>query len=153
MKTRKDDISARIEEEHKQLRACMESLVEELEKDIDPARFKEWKLDFLLRLRDFQNNLQKHFDLEEEGGYMADIMQVAPQYAFRLENLREEHRKIITDLNHIVSVLKGIDHPSPSGIERLRRRVHDLLELFRQHESEEYRLIQEAYMQDYGQGD
>ncbi len=153
MYNQEEDIAARIDEDHKQLRACMEALVAELEGEIDPDKFLQWKLDFLLRLRDFQNQLQKHFDLEEEGGYMQDVMHLAPQFAFRLENLQEDHRKIIADLNHIISVLKGIDHLSPTQIARIRQRIYELLELFKKHEAAENCLIQDIYMQDYGRGD
>jgi hypothetical protein len=146
-------IAALIDEDHEQLKLNVNALVEEMDKEIAPGAYTRWKLGFLWRLRDFQNQLLKHFDLEEEDGLLDDILRQAPRFRHAVEQLEEEHRKITADLDHIVAVVKSIDSAASSKLPRVRERVRALIATFEAHESTESRIIQHVYYQDYGVGD
>ena len=119
----------------------------------EATSFKSWKIELLWQLRDFHNQLQKHFDLEESGGFNEELARLAPHLVSKVEHLEEEHLKIISDLNHILGVLKGIEHVGSSKIDRVKCRVEGLVSFIRAHETAEHDVIQEAYYQDYGVGD
>lgn len=153
MKKVDKDLARRVEEDHRNLHTSLDSLDGVFEKHCEKGGFAVWKLDLLWQLRDFQNQLQKHFDLEEDGGYNADLIRLAPHLAPQIGNLEEDHRKIISDLNHILDVLKSVvDGESPT-LARVQERVEGLVIFIREHESKEHAIIQEAYYQDYGVGD
>jgi len=145
-------IAQRIEEDHTLLHKHIASLIAEMNRTIEPESFSHWKLDFLWELRDFHNQLLKHFDLEEEGGLREDVTRLAPQFVFRYEMLEEDHGKIVADLNHVLDVVKGIDAPDSPRIERVNNRINDVIKLLQAHERDVDSLLQEVYCQEYGRG-
>ena len=142
-----------IETDHKELLASLDKLEVAFDEIPDHSKFMNWKVSRLWQLRDFYNQLQKHFDLEEHGGYNEKLARQAPHLISKVEHLEEEHRKITSDLNHILNVMKGIDHAGSAKIERVKCRVENLITFVRKHEATENGVIQEAYYQDYGIGD
>ncbi len=153
MKQSDRDLANRIERDHQELRASIDQLSTLFDAKIDAEGFIGWKLDLLWQLRDFQNQLQKHFDLEEDGGYNADLIRIAPHLASQVAHLEEDHRKIISDLSHILDNIKRIEGERSPMLLRVKDRVASLLTFIREHESEENAIIQEAYYQEYGVGD
>ncbi|QXD16142.1 hypothetical protein GQ464_004105 [Rhodocaloribacter litoris] len=155
METREVDmaIARQIEDGYRRIGESIETLTRPETWEMPADDFVRWKLDLLWRLRDFQTLLLKQFDLEEEGGFIQDVVRLAPQYAARVETLQEEHHKVVADLNHVLNVLKDIRAPSPARTRRLRERFTDVITLFERHESAENRLLQDVYFQDYGSGD
>ena len=149
----KTDLNDRIESDHQALHGTMKELEKTFSVVPKPAEFANWKLDLLWQLRDFNNQLQKHFDLEESTDYNIEISRVAPHLLRRIEHLEEDHLKIISDLSHILGVLKRIDHIESGNIERVKARVDGLISFLRKHEAAEREVMQEAYYQDYGGGD
>ncbi len=147
------DLARRIEEDHRNLHSTMDDLDRAFEHEVGSDTFAGWKMDLLWKLRDFHNQLQKHFDLEEEGGYNEDLIRVAPHLSTQIAHLEEDHRKIISDLNHILEVLKSVLNADSPKVIRVEERVSDLVTFIRDHECKEHAIIQEAYFQDYGVGD
>lgn len=147
------DMNQRIESDHKALHKALERIDHAFDEVPNRTNFKNWKIELLWQLRDFLNQLQKHFDLEESGGFNEDMARIAPQLLPKLEHLEEEHLKIVSDLTHILDVLKSVDHPDSGRLERVKHRVETLAEFIRTHEAAEHAIIQEAYFQDYGGGD
>ena len=147
------DLGAQIENEHKALHISLNQLDTAFDELPVSENFQNWKLGLLWQLRDFQNQLQKHFDLEESGGFTADMTRVAPHLVSKIEDLEEDHLKIISDLIHILDVLKSISRADSAKIDRVKCRVEGLLSFIRKHETAENAIIQEAYFQDMGVGD
>ncbi len=153
MKQSDQDMANRVEKDHQELRASIDRLSTLFDAEIDAEGFVCWKLDLLWQLRDFQNQLLKHFDLEEDGGYNADLIHIAPHLASQVAHLEEDHRKIISDLSHILDNLKRIECACSPTLLQVKDRLASLLTFIRKHESEENAILQEAYYQDYGVGD
>ena len=147
------ELANQVGREHEALRDTMERLGTLFDRKIDPDGFVGWKLDLLRQLRDFENQLQKHFDLEEHGGYNAELIRIAPQLASRIAHLEEDHRKIVSDLDHVLDIVKSIENESSPMLPRVKDRIDTLLTLTRQHESQENAVVQDAYYQEYGAGD
>ena len=146
-------MSQRIENDHKALHKALNQIDNAFEEIPDTTTFKTWKIELLWQLRDFLNQLQKHFDLEESGGFNEELSRIAPQLLSKVEHLEEEHLKIVSDLTHILGVLKAVHHPDSGKLERVQHRVEALTAFIRAHEAAEHAIIQEAYFQDYGVGD
>ncbi|NNE69461.1 MAG: hypothetical protein HKN29_03750 [Rhodothermales bacterium] len=120
---------------------------------LEDKDFEAWKLAALRRLRRFQATLLMHFDLEEVTAFKESVMAHAPHYASRLTQLEEEHLKIASDLDHVITLLKRTGGTEDPLIERLHLRLTGVLELLENHEEAERELFQSALYQDLGEGD
>ncbi len=91
MSERSQQLASRIQDEHERLEKLIQEIREELKCTVDPETFADWKLEFVWKIRDFQNELTKHFDLEEDGGFMEDVVDRAPRFSPRVKALEQEH--------------------------------------------------------------
>jgi hypothetical protein len=146
-------MASRIEQEHADLRKVIKEIETDIRKEPSKEDFTAWKLDFMRRFRDFQNELVKHFDLEEEGGFMEDLVARAPHHARQVDALELEHEDIATRLGAIADDLKRMNEHTMSELPGVRKRVQEVLEVLHSHEEAERDLIQKAYFQDIGVGD
>ncbi|NNE45730.1 MAG: hemerythrin domain-containing protein [Rhodothermales bacterium] len=152
MADKKSNIASRIEEEHASLRQLMKVIGESVGRDPE-GDFGEWKLELIWTLRDFQNELVKHFDLEEDGGFMDDVIRKAPQESKKAEVLEMEHREFLDELDSITDVLKQMNEQNTSALPTVRERVLALINKLHDHEASERDLIYTVYFQDIGVGD
>lgn len=150
MTYKKTSIAEQVEQDHACLKRDMGEIHEDILREVADEDFSDWKLEFMWRLRDFRNRLCKHFDLEEEGGFMNEIIDEAPERLNRVKELEAEHDQILSDLDAILAVLKIMEIRDAAKIEDVRRRVIQLLSTLRTHESAENELIQRVYYREHG---
>jgi len=143
----------KVEEGHENLKKEMNNIQNEMSAEIPRETFKEWQLEFTWRLRDFRNELLKHFELEEHGGFTEEIIEVAPQYHKRIKQLENEHQEIINTLDTIIEDVKKLRAHEVDQFDGIKNRLHDLLSAINTHEASERELIQDAYLQDFGAAD
>lgn len=153
MAQERSEITTAIEKDHEELRHAMNAIAEYARSHFTLDGFRERKMELLLRLRDFQNHLLKHFDLEEEGGFMEDIVKIAPHSANEVERLEREHEKFLSDLRQILNDVKRASNPESSSFVAARRHLEELFSLMDDHEARERELLQVSYLQDLGTGD
>lgn len=142
-----------VEAEHEHITDRLRALQDELDVTVPGEDFATWKFSFLMQLRDFQMVLLKHFDFEEEGGFLSEILRVAPRLSYRLGEVEAEHRKIGSQLAHLIAEFKRMDCLTEPRHLRLRARTKALGEILHAHEATERELIQSAYYDDFGAGD
>ncbi len=150
MTDRKSSIAAQVEREHACLKRDMGDIQENIMQEVSDEEFADWRLEFMWRLRDFRNHLCKHFDLEEEGGFMTEIKEEAPEAIKKVEELETAHGQILIDLDEILAELKSIETKKVEELESIKGRVRKLISTFRAHESAENELMQRVYCQEYG---
>ena len=150
MPYKKSRIAEQIEQEHACLKRDMGNIKNELSRDVIDEDFADWRLELIWRLRDFRNHLCKHFDLEEEGGFMTEITEEAPERVSQVNQLESEHGQILADLDGILTDLKHIELKDSSRLEDVRKRVTELISTLGSHEAAENELIQKVYYREYG---
>lgn len=98
----------------------------------------------------FRAALKQHFDAEEQSGYLADALMLAPHLRSRADALRAEHAALLqtTDL-----VLQSLEAANPDGFVKQRALFRQLVARIRQHEQSENALVLEAYEEELGAGD
>lgn len=153
MSSKNQSTAARVQDEHESLKGTMAEIRSEIKSALPDEDFGEWKLGFIWRLRDFQNMLVKHFDLEEDGGFMQDLVSISPGCASRVDALKQEHDDIIPRLNELTERLKRIAASNDEELGRVAEDVLSLFDLLERHEAAERELIQDVYFQDIGVGD
>ncbi len=153
MGSKNQTAAARVQDEHESLKTTMTAIRAEIKSPLPEEDFGEWKLGFIWRLRDFQNELVKHFDLEEDGGFMQDLVNISPGCASRVEVLKQEHDDIIPRLNELTDRLKRISTNNDEDLGHVAEDVLSLFDLLERHEAAERELIQDVFFQDIGVGD
>ncbi len=143
----------KIREEHEFLKGEMGKLNYMICETVTPENFPKWRLDLLWLLRDFLNHLQKHFDLEEDGGFMSDILDVAPHKQHAVEKLATEHEEMVKSFSGIIASLKSLQEKDDDRIADICERIQVAVEMLKAHESAEGELIESTYLQDEGAGD
>jgi ElaB/YqjD/DUF883 family membrane-anchored ribosome-binding protein len=149
----KAPIAQQVEQDHRRLRMHETALEAEVNRMVSPTEFAQWRTRFLRQLRDFQYRLLQHFDLEEDGGFMADLVGHVPRMSDKIDALEAEHAELLDTLESIIADLKRADSLSQWENAKLKVRISSLLKALRKHEAAECALIQEAYYQDIGVAD
>lgn len=150
MTEKKSNISSRVVNEHNILRENISSLTEKVEANIPDEKYEEWRLEFMWQLRDFRNHCLKHFDFEELGGFMKDVLNNSPESLKTVKKLEEDHSGIIKELDQILDDLKLLEEKESLKLEELKGDVKHLIIRLKAHEKAENDLIQKVYSQEYG---
>jgi hemerythrin-like domain-containing protein len=153
MSERSQRIASRIQDEHDRLQKLIGEIREELSCTVEPDGFPDWKLEFVWKIRDFQNELTKHFDLEEDGGFMEDVVEQAPRFSDQVKALEQEHVDAVKQLDDITTELKHLTVFEESLLREICGKIMNLFEMLERHEALERELILEVYFQDIGVGD
>jgi hypothetical protein len=150
MTENKSNLSAKVMDEHNILRENINTLSKNIEMDVPDEKYEEWRLEFMWQLRDFRNHCLKHFDFEELGGFMKDVLNDAPETKRSVEKLEEEHSKIIKELDQILDDLKALEQKAEIKLEENKRKIKHLIIKLKAHEKAENDLMQKVYSQEYG---
>ena len=146
----KSKIIEQVEDDHEALKAGLKQIEAECANDINRDEFGSWKRRFIKLLRKFNMSMLNHFDLEEEGGYLAEIIAEAPQSFKAVKNLEAQHEQFICDLSRIILVLKQMESFSPEKLQECKENLSLLISSLREHEKTENTLVQSAYSTDIG---
>ncbi len=142
---RGEELAQEIRKEHEALIALMRRLQAEV---IAPRH--SWTL-LAEDLRVFLKHLRRHFELEEEGGFMEDILWRWPQAASQVDALRAEHTRLLQEAERLIHRSDQVMNGPPARA--WAEACHRLLSAIREHERKENRLIQELFYIDVGGGD
>lgn len=150
MVTQKSNIALQVEREHECFKRDLKNIAAEINKDVSSEDFSDWHVGMVWRLRDFRTHVLKHMDLEEEGGFMKEIINEAPETAREVERLEKEHQQITAALDNTLAALKEISGKNDLRITDVRAKVAGLVATILAHEKAENDLIQKAYYSEYG---
>jgi hypothetical protein len=98
------------------------------------------------RLIALRTRLAEHFAFEEQGGYMAAVLDHAPQLHRTVGELLAEHRQLAEGLDSLIEAA----HAAAAGghLEEFTGRVKEWAARLRRHEARENRLVQDASNRD-----
>jgi iron-sulfur cluster repair protein YtfE (RIC family) len=96
-----------------------------------------------------QKHLSDHFRFEEDGGYMAPVLQEEPRLAAEVRELLGEHATLATALQALIQEVGA----TPSLRAHLRAKVRAWVGDVRRHESRENNLVFETYYSSGATGD
>ena len=147
---KKSKVTEHVEIQHAYIKKDLEILKNEIIKDVAAEDFREWKLAYMWQLRDFRNTLTKHFDYEEESGFMSEIINEAPENLKTATQLRHEHEDIVQTLDKILLEIKSMDQLDHVRMDNIREGLTHFIATIHNHETAENELIQRVYCQEYG---
>ena len=143
-------------EEHRQLRAMIGDLRAFLEAPRPAVGEKgahTWSTELTSRLVKLHDALYRHFQEEEEGGMMEELMEAHPRATGAVEELVHDHEQILKDFRRCTTgameYADGVEPREP----RLRRSITEILDCLHRHEVEETDLIQRLEYEMVGAAD
>ena len=139
-----------IQNEHICMQRDRRILKRELEKPLTRENFHDWKMEFLWRLQDFRFHVANHIDLEEDGGFMTEIIEMAPEKDAQVKRLAKDHKGILDKMDQLINELRPLTFADKEKLDILRTHLNNMLKAMDQHDSEENDLIQSVFYQDYG---
>ena len=101
-------------------------------------------------IKSFQRHLERVISMEEEGGYMADVLEVRPHYQDRIEQLAGDHGRFRTRLKEIKAEADSISEWEEPRFNELCNDLRTLLDEVDQHDEREIELLQESMLCDDG---
>jgi hypothetical protein len=103
--------------------------------------------------KSFQRHLDRLMAIEEEGGYMADVLDGKPYLQDRIDGLASDHARFRDRLRHLMPELSALnDWDRPRFVEMCEE-LAALLDEIDHHDAREIELIQEsAVLDDGGEG-
>jgi hypothetical protein len=90
-------------------------------------------------LRRARAHLAEHFRFEEENGYMTAVLQRDPNQGRRVEQLRDEHRRLFAALEAL------LDAAGRGATDAGRAKVLEWVAAVRRHEEREDALVQDVF--------
>jgi len=150
MSHKKKTATEAIQDEHICMQRDRRMLIRELTKSLTEESFHDWKMEFLWRLRDFRFHVANHIDLEEDGGFMSEIVEMAPEKDTQIKKLAKEHEGLLDKIDQLINELRPLTYNDNEKLDMIRTHLKEMLRTMDRHESEENELIQSVFYQDYG---
>jgi hemerythrin-like domain-containing protein len=101
-------------------------------------------------IKSFQRHLERVISMEEEGGYMADVLQVRPHYQERINQLAREHDRFRARLKDLKAEADSISEWEEPRFNEVCNDLRALLDEVDQHDEREIELLQESMLCDDG---
>jgi phosphoglycerate-specific signal transduction histidine kinase len=106
----------------------------------------------LRQVRKLRKELDEHFQLEEADGYFDDVVAKAPHLQRESDRLRGQHTEIISAVAKLQQSAGQIGD-DPSQLAAVRRLFKKVSQVFHKHETDEGRLLEDAYCRDTAAAD
>jgi hemerythrin-like domain-containing protein len=99
-------------------------------------------------------SFQRHFDrvltIEDEGGYMADVLECKPYMEERIEQLSRDHNRFRERLRTLIPQLNDIKEWEEPRFEQVCDDLRSLIAAIDRHNEQEVELLQESMLVDDG---
>jgi hemerythrin-like domain-containing protein len=101
-------------------------------------------------IKSFQRHLERVMTIEEEGGYLSEVVERKPFMQEQINRLAGDHRRIRRRLRELVPELSSINEWDDDRFHEVCDDVSRLLDEVDAHDGEEIDLIQETLLMDEG---
>jgi iron-sulfur cluster repair protein YtfE (RIC family) len=153
MVSQKSDIARQVIEEHEELNQNIGELKITILEKVSTKDFPDWRIQFIGKLQDLKQKLTSHFEFEEQGGFMAEVIDEAPQLLNQVKELEIEHKQILASLDDVVKDFKKLDVKDDLELQDIFNRVSRIMNKLHHHEMTENELLQSAFYREHGSPD
>jgi hypothetical protein len=101
-------------------------------------------------IKSFQRHLDRLISIEEEGGYMAEALDVKPHLQSRVDALAGDHQRFRDHLDSLIPQLNDIKEWEEPRFEEVCNELRTLLDEVDAHDIGEVELLQESLLLDDG---
>jgi len=107
--------------------------------------FTLWKIEFIWQMREFKNDLLRHFDFEEDSGLFDHFPKAQSKSGIYGKKMRTEHKQLMKDLEKILTKLKKIRGINNPELKSMEVDVLNLITEINKHENREIGVINSLY--------
>ena len=107
--------------------------------------FTLWKIEFIWQMREFKNELLKHFDFEEDSGFFDHFPKTQSNGRSYGKKMRTEHKQLMKDLDKILGRLKKIREIRKPELKNMEVDILHLIKEIGKHENREMGVIDSLY--------
>jgi hemerythrin-like domain-containing protein len=101
-------------------------------------------------IKSFRRHLERVISIEEEGGYLDDVIAARPNLESRIISLSRDHGRFRARIRQLVSQLDALTEWQEERFGQLCNEVRDLLDDVDRHDAREIDLLQESMLTDEG---
>jgi hypothetical protein len=101
-------------------------------------------------IKSFQRHLERVISIEEEGGYMADVVVAKPYFQDRIDQLESDHARFRDRLRKLLPELNDIQEWEEPRFDQVCSELGKLLDDVDRHDVHEVELLQESLLLDDG---
>ena len=101
-------------------------------------------------IKSFQRHFERVITIEEEGGYMNDVVVAKPYFQNRIDQLERDHAKFRCRLRKLLPELNDIKEWEEPRFEKVCDDLRELLDDVDRHDLGEVELLQECLLMDDG---
>lgn len=138
----------RLQRSHELLHALLEDAAEMLAEPVDQEN-SHWMLPVIDRML---SSLQDEFWLKERETYLGEVLEQYPEWQPQVQRLLEDHRILEEQLRNLRDRLERQGSGSIMT-EDWQQELRDWMQALSDHEHNETRLIQEAFVLETGEGE
>lgn len=103
-------------------------------------------------IQSLQRHLERVMKIEEEGGYLAIVLDTKPQLQDRLEALAGDHQSFRLRMKALAPALNSLNEWEEDSFKRVCTELRQLLDDIDQHDRQEVGLLQESFVEEEGGG-
>lgn len=153
MASKKIEVEKQLIKAHEELNRNIGELKLTIMERVSAKDFPDWRIQFIGRLRDLKQKLTNYFEFEEQGGFMTEVIDEAPQLLNQVEKLEIEHEKILSSLDGVLTDFKKSDVKDDLELQDIFNRISGIMTTLHQHEITENELMQSAFYREHGSPD
>jgi len=101
-------------------------------------------------IKSFQRHLERVISIEEEGGYLVEVVERKPYLQDRIDRLAGQHRRFRTRVRELVPELGTINEWEDNRFHEVCADICRLLDDIDMHDSAEIELLQDTLLMDEG---
>jgi hemerythrin-like domain-containing protein len=147
-----EDVAAWMKQEH----AKVEELAARLRQKtatVPRAGLEQWIVDVRNELEHLRAHLQKHFALEEEGGYLTQVIERRPTLSGEVDRLRSEHSQLAGIMDDMYRSVSTVTPSEELVLRDCCHRIGQFLCYLTEHESRENLIVLSVFTHDIGTKD
>jgi hypothetical protein len=101
-------------------------------------------------IKSFKRHLERVISIEEEGGYMNEVVDAKPYLQSRIDRLERDHKTFRSRLKALTAELSDINEWEEPRFDRVCVELRELLDDVDRHDMGEVELLQESLLMDDG---
>jgi len=118
-----------------------------------PKGYAKWLEELREAFKEFHARMLRHFELEEDGGYLSQVLEARPTLSDRIGLLESEHRQIQMLIENLHPALAACRSDDRLLVHDCCIRIQVLLNCIRDHEAKENELVSQTHSTDLGAAD
>jgi hemerythrin-like domain-containing protein len=138
-------VAEEILREHEVVKEIIRQLEFLLDEGSLVGQESDWARRLCSELSSFRSHIQRHTVLEEDGGFMVEVVTLMPQATKQVEKLRCEHEQILRTIDELIHDCNKMASGAGLPLPEFRQSVYRAFAFIRRHESEENEMIQRVF--------